>query len=149
MPEPHLPPLVVWARRFPPTSWGVRSARTFASATVPAALRTAFGGSAAVQVDALASDVALVTSELASNAVRHAATPFEVVLDFSGGHVRVEVRDGSPVVPRGAMPGAGVTGRGLVVVDRLASAWGVEATRRGKVVWAELRPAVLARDPRG
>jgi anti-sigma regulatory factor (Ser/Thr protein kinase) len=144
-----VPPLVVWARRFPPTGWGVRGARTFASATVVAALRAAPVGSSPAAVEALASDVALVTSELASNAVRHAATPFEVVLDFSSGHVRVEVRDASPAVPRGGAADDGATGRGLGVVDRLASSWGVDATDRGKVVWAQLRAEVLTRDRLG
>jgi anti-sigma regulatory factor (Ser/Thr protein kinase) len=148
-PSGAVPPLVVWARRFPPTGWGVRGARTFASATVVAALRATPAGSSPAAVDAVARDIALVTSELATNAVRHAATPFEVVLDFSGGHVRVEVRDGSPAVPGSGEPDHGATGRGLAVVDRLASSWGIEVTERGKVVWAQLRLEVLARDRLG
>ena len=128
----------------------MRGARRFAVDTVGSALRGAPIAEAPADVDAVAADVALVTSELASNAVRHAATPFEVVLDFGGGHVRIEVRDGSAAAPpqHPPVPG-GATGRGLVVVDRLASSWGVEATRPDKVVWAEVPVGVLAREPLG
>ena len=86
----------------------------------------------------IAADAGLVTSELASNAARHAATPFEVVVDLGGGHVRIEVRDGSAKSPHQDVSPGGPTGRGLVVVDHLASAWGADPTARGKVVWAEL-----------
>lgn len=150
VPDPTPSPLVVWARRFPPTSWGVRSARSFAAGTVESALRGSPALGSPAQVEDLAADVGLVASELASNAVRHAATSFEVVLDFGGGRVRVEVRDGSTATPRrDEAAGRGTTGRGLVVVDRLTVAWGVEPTARGKVVWAELPLAVLSREARG
>ena len=133
--------LIVWARRFPPTSWGVRAARTFAAGAVEAARRGASSDRSVAwlgALDATTADVALVTSELASNAARHAATPFEVVVEVSSSSIRIEVRDGSASSPhRQGSPG-GPTGRGLVVVERLASSWGAAPTARGKVVWAEL-----------
>ena len=137
-PDPDgAPNLLVWAQRFPPTSLGVRAARGFAMGAVEAALGAAPATRSPASLATTAADAGLVTSELASNAVRHAATPFEVLVDLAGGRVRIEVRDGSERLPRQEGPN-GSTGRGLVVVDRLASAWGSAPSGRGKVVWAEL-----------
>ena len=138
-PDPDgVPNLRVWAKRFPPTGWGIRAARGFAVGAVEAALRPAPATPSPASLATIAADAGLVTSELASNAVRHAATPFEVLVDLAGGHVRIEVRDGSERLPRREGATGGATGRGLVVVDRLSSAWGSAPTGRGKVVWAEL-----------
>ena len=77
----------------------------------------------------------LLTSELASNAVDHCITPFEVTV-LIGDEVRVEVVDGSVTVPvRSAAALDAERGRGLLVVDALASAWSVEPSARGKTVW--------------
>jgi anti-sigma regulatory factor (Ser/Thr protein kinase) len=88
-------------------------------------------------------DLRLLVSELVSNAVRHAAEPIELDLEASADRVRVVVRDGGegfdeflPVPSSDA-----AMGRGLYVVHRLASDWGIE---RGPpfAVWFELeRPA--------
>ncbi len=89
-------------------------------------------------------------SELATNAVQHAATEFEVSVGISPdcGRVRVEVSDvaaGYPT-PREPIPDA-PHGRGLHIVCSLADAWGFEVRRDrpGKTVWfsAEL-PAPAA-----
>jgi anti-sigma regulatory factor (Ser/Thr protein kinase) len=81
--------------------------------------------------------VALLTSELVTNAVRHAAG--EITLDAStdGGRLTVEVGDGStrrPSLPR-QQPATASGGRGMALVDRLAAAWGVRPTSVGKAVW--------------
>jgi anti-sigma regulatory factor (Ser/Thr protein kinase) len=86
-------------------------------------------------------DVAvLLTTELVSNAVRHAAT--RLALDVRRGDddvVRVEVRDGDVRLPELRRPDVDATGgRGLVLVDALARRWGAEADGHGKVVWFEL-----------
>jgi signal transduction histidine kinase len=86
-----------------------------------------------------ADEVSLLVSELASNAVRHARTPFTVSLQCDGSVVRVEVDDDGPGVPVVQNPPShAVTGRGLVIVDAIADRWGVEASPVGKVVWFEL-----------
>jgi anti-sigma regulatory factor (Ser/Thr protein kinase) len=86
----------------------------------------------------LADSVALLVTELASNAVLHARTEFRVVTTLN--HcVRIEVHDRSrarPVVRRND-DGLSGTGRGLQLVERLSDAWGVELDQ-GKVVWCRV-----------
>ena len=79
-------------------------------------------------------------SELATNAVQHAATEFEVSVHVAPdcGRVRVEVSDGAPgyPTPQDPVPDA-PDGRGLHIVRALADAWGIEMRRDrpGKTVW--------------
>lgn len=86
----------------------------------------------------LVEDVALVVSELASNAVRHANTPFTVALEQVDRSVLLTVSDTSPVLPvRPAKDLLDTSGRGLTIVDLVSRDWGV--TRRpgeAKSVWA-------------
>ena len=87
----------------------------------------------------VADDVALLTSELVSNAVLHARTAFEVLVDRSNGHVRVTVVDECPDPPAVQRPDSdAIGGRGLVLVSRLAHRWGFEGRHDGKSVWFEL-----------
>ncbi|MFJ5938437.1 ATP-binding protein [Streptomyces cinereoruber] len=90
-----------------------------------------------------AEDVLLLVSEVVTNACLHAGGPEEFVLRHERGRLRVEVSDLSPEPPRPraprspALPG----GHGLMVLDRLAGAWGHEARgagAAGKVVWLEI-----------
>ena len=81
----------------------------------------------------------LIVSELATNVVRHADTPFDVEVEARGGLIRVRVSDGAAVDLRvTAAAGDATSGRGLAIVDSLAYRWGVERTDEGKTVWAEL-----------
>jgi anti-sigma regulatory factor (Ser/Thr protein kinase) len=85
----------------------------------------------------------LVVSELATNAVLHAGTPFELF-----GHVdevaRVQVRDQAPdqlpVVRDVALdsPGEVVGGMGLNMVERICDRWGVEVNDTSKTIWCQL-----------
>ena len=94
-----------------------------------------------------ADEVTLLVSELASNAVRHAGTPFTVGLGCDGSVVRVEVSDGSSALPEPSVPPLeAVTGRGLMIVDALATRWGVEPTPTGKTVWFEVACRTTAGD---
>jgi anti-sigma regulatory factor (Ser/Thr protein kinase) len=83
---------------------------------------------------------ALLVTELVSNAVLHAGTEIAVVIDCKPGRVVVRVCDdsGARLVPRDHEPTA-ATGRGLWLVDRLATSWGVEQVPKGKEVWCEIR----------
>jgi anti-sigma regulatory factor (Ser/Thr protein kinase) len=83
--------------------------------------------------------VELMVSELATNAVRHAQSPFDVTVEtLSGDAFRIELRDfggGTPHYFNRGTEAAG--GRGLQIVDVLARTWGVEsrAGGRGKSTW--------------
>jgi anti-sigma regulatory factor (Ser/Thr protein kinase) len=88
-----------------------------------------------------ADDVALLVSELVANAVLHGRTAFEATATRVAGVVRVDVTDHSPTPPCMKFYGADApTGRGLRLVDRLASRWGVNPAvpGPGKTVWFEL-----------
>ena len=92
--------------------------------------------------------VELLTSELATNVVRHAETQFTVVIAFDE-HVRVEIHDGMAATaafrelvrapPEFAEDSPG--GRGLPLVRRLSSRFGLHdepGVHNGKVVWFEI-----------
>jgi len=81
----------------------------------------------------------LLVSELASNAVLHARTDFELVVDLDGSRVRIEVHDENPALPvLKDYVAESVTGRGLHIVAASADTWGFHASDGGKVVWFEL-----------
>ena len=55
--------------------------------------------------------------------------------------VRLTVQDRSSVWPRRRSPGeAATSGRGLLMIDALATHWGVEPRGDGKAVWCEFGP---------
>ena len=82
---------------------------------------------------------ALLTSELVTNAVLHAATPLCITLHILPGRIRVDVADGNPSFPSIKDYGKdAATGRGLTLFNTLASNWGVQAVDGGKIVWFEL-----------
>lgn len=91
-------------------------------------------------------DVSLVVSELLSNALQHAGGLVGLVLVFDARRLRIMVSDGSHDLPVLRSNPAG--GWGLVIVDRLADAWGVAPYRNGKQVWADLAAAGLPRHRR-
>jgi anti-sigma regulatory factor (Ser/Thr protein kinase) len=84
-------------------------------------------------------DAQLVVSELATNAVMHAGSPFSVSVRYDGSAIRIAVHDWNPMLPvlRNGGPAA-PSGRGLHLVRMLARDWGVERSPDGKTVWAEL-----------
>ena len=82
----------------------------------------------------------LLAGELVTNALVHGGGRFHLRVDADRELVRVEVTDTATSPPRLLPPdGSREHGRGMAIVDALASAWG--AGRRGaqKVVWFELR----------
>lgn len=90
--------------------------------------------------------VELLVSELATNCIRHTDSSFDLTVIQSRHEIRVEATDydaGKPTMqsPKPSDP----SGRGLRIVDALATAWGVEhRSAQGKTVWFTV--AVPARD---
>jgi anti-sigma regulatory factor (Ser/Thr protein kinase) len=83
--------------------------------------------------------VLLVANELAANAVEHVGSRVHVVAAFTTGSVRIGVSDASPDAPRLQPPNPfAARGRGLQLVDGLASRWSWSTRGSGKTVWAEV-----------
>ncbi|MBO0653695.1 serine/threonine-protein phosphatase [Streptomyces triculaminicus] len=86
-------------------------------------------------------EIELVADELVTNALLHTDGAAVVTIRMMPGperRVRVEVEDKSSVLPRRREPGeAGVSGRGLLLVEELTDDWGVESRGTGKSVWCE------------
>ncbi|ORT56115.1 SpoIIE family protein phosphatase [Streptomyces sp. CB03238] len=90
-----------------------------------------------------ADEIELVADELITNALLHTDGGAIVTLRMLAGHerrLRVEVEDRSSALPRRREAGlSGVSGRGLLLVDRLTDVWGVDSRGSGKCVWCEFR----------
>jgi anti-sigma regulatory factor (Ser/Thr protein kinase) len=111
-------------KRFEPSEGSVGAARRFV-ATVVSDSPTEVQDSVAVMV-----------SELSTNALLHASGGFEVAVDRSELTISVSVidrGDGTPILqsPKFSEP----HGRGLRIVAALSDEWGVSATSDGKAVW--------------
>ena len=102
----------------------IRKARVFVDVTL-----------SAWDLHGLREPAVLLTSELATNAVIHARTPFRVTVLLDD-DLTVEVADGSDDMPN-VEPVAidGESGRGLLLVSRLADRWGSRRDGHGKTVW--------------
>lgn len=83
----------------------------------------------------------LATSELVTNAIVHGRSEVRLglLVDAPRRAIRIEVGDDNSRHPRvqPADDGA-LDGRGLFIVDLLATRWGVRDSETGKVVWLEL-----------
>jgi anti-sigma regulatory factor (Ser/Thr protein kinase) len=98
-------------------------------------VRALLGG----RLGVLRDDAVLVADELVSNAIQHGEGPRTcrfTVIDEGWG-LRAEVTDMGPGEPHLRTPDS-TGGRGLLLVDRLANAWGVHWFGRHKTVWAEM-----------
>jgi anti-sigma regulatory factor (Ser/Thr protein kinase) len=79
----------------------------------------------------------LLTSELATNAVVHAHSGYQVTIRRSPSTIRVELLNDEPgILPVLNEPGDG--GRGLQLLDQMAFRWGTESGTDHKLVWFEL-----------
>jgi anti-sigma regulatory factor (Ser/Thr protein kinase) len=119
-------------------------ARTVELAAKPASVRSARVFTADVLgdggVEASVIELAiLMVSELVTNAAIHAQSKIRVTVYVDSHWVRVEVEDRGPgrAVLRPAARDE-LKGRGLGVVDRLATDWGTERHATHKVVWFEI-----------
>lgn len=81
----------------------------------------------------------LLTSEVVTNAVVHARTELEMIVVVDPPRVRVEVFDDDERCPEmREATDQDASGRGLMLVEMLAAAWGVRPRQRGKCVWFEV-----------
>ncbi|KOT54332.1 MULTISPECIES: ATP-binding protein [Streptomyces] len=103
--------------------------------------------------EGIAGDVALIVSELASNALLHGTLRgrlFRVRLVMSEALLRVEVSDPrGERVPRERRGVYSTSGHGLVLVGGLADRWGIEPRTVGKTVWAEVELQAATTRPCG
>ncbi|MFL6145711.1 MAG: ATP-binding protein [Labedaea sp.] len=106
---------------------------------LPAAARAMVRTLLADRVGIAVEDAVQVTDELVSNAYRHGLSPrvCRLSLHHAGRRFRVEVDDAVPTDPAPRSP-APDGGRGLLLVARLASGWGVYRHADHKTVWAEI-----------
>jgi anti-sigma regulatory factor (Ser/Thr protein kinase) len=82
----------------------------------------------------------LLANELVTNAVEHGGGATYLQAAVQDHAIRLEVSDSSPVAPR---PNTDIDdlderGRGLLLIESLASRWGVQPQPEGKTVWCEL-----------
>ena len=89
--------------------------------------------------DDLGEVLELVTAELVANVVRHVGSAMQLRVVRRPESIRIELDDASPRVPVRQEPDPEAErGRGMVIVESLATAWGVEPRDGGKTVWFEL-----------
>jgi len=84
-------------------------------------------------------DATLLVSELVTNAILHARTPIDLVVRKVKTSVRVEVFDEGSGVAQPVYPDLNAAaGRGLGLVQAVATRWGVDDAEVGKTVWFEI-----------
>ena len=89
--------------------------------------------------DDLGSTAQVVASELATNAVQHAQSPFCLSISRSSAAIGIEVRDTSFEPPEHLREDARhAGGRGVRLIAALSCAWGTRDEVDGKTVWAEV-----------
>ncbi|MFE2300107.1 SpoIIE family protein phosphatase [Streptomyces sp. NPDC059445] len=84
----------------------------------------------------------LLVSEMVTNVLVHTDADALLVAEVAGEpgkrRMRIEVTDGSDDLPHRRHPGElASSGRGLVLVEMLADAWGVDPRGQGKSIWFE------------
>jgi anti-sigma regulatory factor (Ser/Thr protein kinase) len=108
-----------------------------ASATARALVRQLADGRLPVPV---VEDAELLTSELVTNAVRHAGDdPIDLRASIDDSSLTVVVRDRGPSFDPGVVVRTDTGGWGLSIVEELSTDWGVIANGEGNEVWFEIR----------
>jgi anti-sigma regulatory factor (Ser/Thr protein kinase) len=117
----------------------------FAASSVSVARRRLVSDLLAAGIyDSAVCDVALVVSELLSNALRHAGplpnAEVRVAWYVGDDSVEVSVRDGGgQTKPELGQPTQAATGgRGLRIVEKLSLGWGTSRDDEGTTVWAQV-----------
>jgi anti-sigma regulatory factor (Ser/Thr protein kinase) len=87
----------------------------------------------------LSHQLSLLTSELVTNSVLHTSGELELGMYLDVDRLRVEVVDRSERLPALQAPDPNAPGgRGLLIIEALSRAWGVEGRGDGKAVWFEV-----------
>ncbi|WP_331772974.1 SpoIIE family protein phosphatase (plasmid) [Embleya sp. NBC_00888] len=97
-------------------------------------------------LEALTEELELLVSEIVTNVLIHGQSAVDVRMRTYGDRLRVEVRDNEPhpPIPAAILDTAETgddqaeSGRGLLIVDAIASSWGSSPTGRGKTTWFEM-----------
>ncbi|MEU8897205.1 ATP-binding protein [Nocardia sp. NPDC048505] len=109
-------------------------------------IRNAVRSLLVVETAALVNDAVLCTDEMVTNARRHGSPPrrCRILRRFNPERLRIEVDDAGAAAPRLRTPDDR-GGRGILLLDRIALAWGVITGTGCKTVWAELalEPSIL------
>jgi PAS domain S-box-containing protein len=78
----------------------------------------------------------LLVSEILTNALSHARAPIELRVHRSATEIVTEISDDSPRLPQRRLAGPGdESGRGLMLVEALATQWGTRPGPAGKIFW--------------
>jgi MEDS: MEthanogen/methylotroph, DcmR Sensory domain/Histidine kinase-like ATPase domain len=89
--------------------------------------------------ETLVQDAALVLTELATNAVLHAQSPFSVSISSEDSMLRIAVTDRDQLTAGHLGEGlVSPPGRGIGLIDAISTRWGTKSHSSGKTVWAEL-----------
>ncbi len=121
-------------RQFPPEPGSAPAARQFVLGV---------GWSEDVELN---NRLSTVVSEVVTNAILHARTPFVVRVTPGEKALRVAVSDRSSVFPsKRSYDSLQPTGRGIQIIEAIADRWGVTPDPSGKTVWFEFARGKAAR----
>ena len=102
------------------------------------------------QLDGWGDLTELLASELVSNVVAHVGTPMTLRIGTDKGVIRVEVSDRGDTDPEMLRVDTETEhGRGLFIVNELATRWGSDRDADGKTVWFELDVATATEEVHG
>jgi serine phosphatase RsbU (regulator of sigma subunit)/anti-sigma regulatory factor (Ser/Thr protein kinase) len=89
---------------------------------------------------ALADTACLLVTEVLTNAIRLARSPVDLRLYLAADQIIIEITDDSVRIPQRRLPSLDdENGRGLLLVEALATSWGTRPADPGKTVWFTLR----------
>jgi hypothetical protein len=102
------------------------------------------------QLDGFGDVTELLADELVCNVVRHVGRAMQLRAVRGASSIRIEVDDPSTEPPVLQSPAPlDERGRGILLVDSLATSWGVDIHDSGKTVWFEIDVATATREVHG